>query len=88
MMNRLQNFRFEGISKKLASNCGALQQRGRTKSRTLTSFSLRGPTEKFTSDRVTEGERALHIFVAGTVNGCTDLQNAKLYEAPRLVGSI
>ena len=28
---------------------------------------------------------ALHIFVAGTVNGCTDLQNAKLYEAPRFV---
>ena len=53
---------------------------------------LRGPTEKFTSDRVTEGEGegagALHIFVAGTVNGCTDLQNAEFYEAPRSVGSI
>ena len=47
---------------------------------------LGGPTDKFTSDRVTEGERALHIFVAGTVNGCTDLQNAQFYEA--FVGSI
>ena len=44
---------------------------------------LRGPTEKFTSDRVTE--RALKIFVAGTVNGSRMHRFAKrkLYEVPR-----